>query len=63
MGRFFKDLLVFLVSAIPTLVILAALFFLFRPLIRKLIEKSKARRAARTEKNKTIQDAEIENEK
>ena len=35
-GQFFKDLLVFLVSAIPTLVILAVLFFVFRPLLKKL---------------------------
>jgi len=62
-GQFFKDLLVFLVSAIPTLLILALLFFIFRPLIRKLIEKIKARRAARAEKSGTIQDAKIESEK
>ena len=48
-GEFFKDLLVFLVSALPTLVILAVLFFVFRPLIRKLHAKGKARRAARRE--------------
>ena len=30
--RFFKNLLVFLVSALPTLVILAVLFFVLRPL-------------------------------
>lgn len=35
-GRFFKDLLVFLVSALPTIVILVVLFFLLRPLYRKL---------------------------
>ena len=46
-GQFFKDLLVFLVSAIPALVILAVLFFLLRPLIRKLCPKWKERRAAR----------------
>ena len=46
-GQFFKDLLVFLVSAIPTLVILAVLFFVFRPLLKKLHQKAKARREAR----------------
>ena len=43
-GRFFKNLLVFLVSALPTLVILAVLFFALRPLFRKLSAKAKARR-------------------
>ena len=43
-GRFFKDLLVFLVSALPTLVILAVLFFALRPLFRKLSARAKARR-------------------
>ena len=62
-GQFFKDLLVSLVSAIPTLVILAALFFAFRPLLRKLIGRIKARRAARAKKSESIQDAEIEEEK
>ena len=62
-GQFFKDLLVSLVSAIPTLVILAALFFAFRPLLRKLIGRIKAHRKARTKKSESIQDAEIEEEK
>ena len=62
-GQFFKDLLVSLVSAIPTLVILTALFFAFRPLLRKLIGRIKARRAARAKKSESIQDAEIEEEK
>ena len=63
-GQFFKDLLVFLVSAIPTLVILAALFLLFRPLLRKLFSGVKKRRSARKAgKSETIQDAEIESEK
>ena len=62
-GQFFKDLLVSLVSAIPTLVILAALFFAFRPLLRKLIGRIKARREARAKKSESIQDAEIEEEK
>ena len=63
-GQFFKDLLVFLVSAIPTLVILAALFLLFRPLLRKLFSGVKKRRSARKAgKSETIQDAKIESEK
>ena len=66
-GQFFKDLLLFLVSAIPTLVILAVLFFIFRPLLKKLREKAKARKAARAAKKAAkkagIQDAKIEEEK
>ena len=66
-GQFFKDLLVFLVSAIPTIVILAVLFFVFRPLLKKLYQKAKARREARAEKKAArkagIQDAKIEEEK
>ena len=46
-GRFFKDLLVFLVSALPTLVILTVLFFALRPLYRKLRLRAKARKEAR----------------
>ena len=46
-GQFFKDLLVFLVSAIPTLVILAVLVLIFRPLLKKLLEKAQGCRAAR----------------
>ena len=48
-GEFFQDLLVFLVSALPTLVILAVLFFVCRPLIRKLHERGKARRNRKAE--------------
>ena len=48
-GQFFKDLLVWLVSALPTLVILAALFFACRPLVRKLAAGFRARRARRRE--------------
>ena len=66
-GQFFKALLVFLVSAIPTLVILAVLFFVFRPLLRKLHRQAKARREARAAKRAAkkagIQDAKIEEEK
>ena len=56
-GRFFKNLLVFLVSALPALAILAVLFFALRPLFRKLGIKVKARREAKkstaASKNKT----------
>ena len=48
-GEFFQDLLVFLVSALPTLVILAVLFFVCRPLLKKLHERGKARRARKAE--------------
>ncbi len=58
-GQFFKDLLVFLVSAIPTLVILAVLFFIFRPLLKKLHQKAKARREARAAK-KAAKRAQVE---
>ena len=55
-SRFFKNLLVFLVSALPTLVILAVLFFALRPLFRKLSAKAKTRKEAKkstvTNKNK-----------
>ena len=46
-AEFFKDLLVFLVSILPALVILAVLFFVCRPLIKKLRARGKERRAAR----------------
>ena len=59
-GRFFKNLLVFLVSALPTLVILAVLFFTLRPLFRKLSAKAKARREEKksTAANKNKADKE-----
>ena len=47
--QFFKDFLIFLVSAIPTLVIVALLFLIFRPLLKKLAEKLKTRREKRAE--------------
>lgn len=47
LGRFFKNFLVFLVSAIPTLIVLTVLFFVLRPIYRKI----KARRKARREKD------------
>ena len=70
-GEFFKNLLVFLVSAIPTLVILAVLFFVFRPLLKKLHARGKARREKRAEekaarlaaKKAGVQDAKIEEQK
>ena len=46
-GKFFQDLLVFLVSALPTLAILAVLFFVCRPLLKKWHLKGKERRARR----------------
>ena len=46
-GEFFQDLLVFLVSALPTLAILAVLFFVCRPLLKKWRAKGKERRARR----------------
>lgn len=46
-GTFFQDLLVFLVSCVPGLAVLAALFFLLRPAVRKLFARLRARRAAR----------------
>lgn len=53
-GRFLKGLLLFIVSALPTLAILAVIFFVFRPLLKKLVakmkEKSKARKEAKAAK-------------
>ena len=70
-GEFFKDLLLFLVSALPTLVILVALFFVFRPLLKKLSTRNKERRAKKAAeraaiiaaKKAGIQDAKIEEQK
>ena len=47
LGQFFKDLLVFLVSAIPTILVLTALFFIFRPLLRKLAARRREKKALR----------------
>ncbi len=58
-GQFFKDLLVWLVSAIPTIAILAVLFFVCRPLFKKLAAKLKARRVLRAEE-KAAKKAEAE---
>ena len=49
-GQFFKDLLVFIVSAIPTIVILTVLFFALRPLYRKLRAKRRAAKENAPEK-------------
>ena len=70
-GEFFKNLLLFLVSALPTLVILAVLFFVFRPLLKKLSARNKERRAKKAAeraaiiaaKKAGIQDAKIEEQK
>ena len=61
----------FLVSALPTLVILVALFFVFRPLLKKLSARNKERRAKKAAeraaiiaaKKAGIQDAKIEEQK
>lgn len=47
--EFLQDLLVFLVSMIPTIVILGVLLFVFRPLLKKLLPKWKEKRAAHKE--------------
>lgn len=47
LGQFFKDLLVFLVSAIPTILVLTAVFFIFRPLFRKLAARRREKKAQR----------------
>lgn len=47
--EFLQDLLVFLVSMIPTIVILGVLLFVFRPLLKKLLPKWKEKREARKE--------------
>lgn len=49
LGRFFKNFLVFLVSAIPTIIVLVVLFFIFRPIYRKVKARRKARKEGRTE--------------
>lgn len=46
-GDFFSELLVWLVGALPTIVILVALFFVFRPLLRKWKRRTGEKRAAR----------------
>lgn len=46
-GNFFKDLLVFLVSALPAIVILVVLFFLLRPVVRKARSARRAKKAAK----------------
>lgn len=46
-AEFFKDFLVWFVGALPALIVLAVLFFVFRPLLRKANDKRKARREAK----------------
>lgn len=46
-GDFFKNFLVWFVGALPALIVLTALFFVFRPLLRKANDKRKARREAK----------------
>ena len=48
-GEFFKNALVFVVSVIPALVILAVLFFVLRPLLKKSGARCKARREKKAE--------------
>ena len=48
-GEFFKDALVFVVSAIPALVIIAVLFFVLRPVLKKSGARCKARREKKAE--------------
>lgn len=52
LGSFFKDFLVFLVSAIPTIIVLVVLFFIFRPIYRKVKARRKARKAGRSGEEK-----------
>ena len=47
MGEFFKNLLVFLVSALPTLIILAVLLVILLPLIKKQRAKRRAKKQAK----------------
>ena len=49
LGSFFKDFLVFLVSAIPTIIVLVILFFVFRPVYRKVKARRKAKREGKNE--------------
>ena len=49
-GRFFKDLLVLLVSLLPALVIIAALFFLLRKPLKKLRDKRREKKEERAQR-------------
>lgn len=51
-GNFFKDLLVFLVSALPAIVILAVLFFALRPAVKKAAAKKRAKKTEKTSAEK-----------
>lgn len=48
-GEFFKDALVFIVSAVPAIVIIAILFFVLRPLLKKYSCRCKSRREKKAE--------------
>lgn len=47
-GRFFKDLLLWFVGALPAIVIIAVLIIIIRPLFKKLRAKRKLKKAAKT---------------
>lgn len=51
-GNFFKNLLVFLVSALPAIVILAVLFFILRPVVKKAAMKKRAKKEKTEEEKK-----------
>lgn len=51
--EFFKDFLLWFVGALPTLIVLTGLYFLFRPLLRKLNARRKARKEAKAAKKAT----------
>lgn len=63
-GEFFRDFLLWFVEAVPTLAILAVLFFVLRPFGKKLWRREKeklaARRAARAEKKAAKKQAKAE---
>lgn len=46
LGNFFRDLLVFIVSSLPTLIVLAVLAVIFTPIIKKRRAKRKAKKEA-----------------
>lgn len=46
-GEFFKDFLVWFVGALPTLIVITALFFVLRPVVKKLSAKRKAKKASK----------------
>ncbi len=50
-AEFFEELLVWLVGALPTLVILTLLFFVLRPVFRKWIARRREKKAAKKERS------------